>query len=162
MSKFNVELKSDIPVNPNPLKSMKKLFSPLFALILLIISISIAHCAKKVEEIQRNMVIDVMTSGRWVVESFSENGTDLSTDFDPYEFQFYENGTVQGIKGSTVTSGNWVGDANALTIFSNFPTANDTIIRLNDTWKITNNTLTMVEARPVNTGRTAYLKLVKK
>jgi len=141
---------------------MKKLYSPQFVLILLMISISIAHCAKKKEEIQKDLVIQVMTSGRWVVQSFSENNKDLSAEFSTYEFQFFENGTVQGINGSVVTSGSWVGDANALTIYSNFPVGSTTILRLNDTWKITNNTLSLVEARPVNNSRTAYLKLVKK
>jgi hypothetical protein len=141
---------------------MKKLFTPPFALILLLISITIAHCAKKVEEVQKDLVIQAMTSGRWVVQAFSENGTDLSTEFGPYEFQFFENGTVQGINGAAVTNGTWVGDANALTIFSNFPSASDPILRLNDTWKITKNSMSLVEAKPVNTGRTAFLKLVKK
>lgn len=141
---------------------MRKLFTPPFALILIIISISIAHCAKTVDEIKKDFVIEVMTSGRWVVETFSENSVDRSADFSPYEFQFYENGTVQGINGTAITNGNWVGDAGALTIYSNFPSGNDTIIRLNDTWKITRNTLNLVEARPVNTGRNAFLKLVKK
>lgn len=162
MSQFNIERKPDILINPKPLKSMKKLFTPPFALVLVIISISIAHCAKKIDEIQKDFVMDVMTSGKWKVEVFSEDNNDLSATFVPYEFQFYENGTVQGINGSNVINGTWVGDANALTIYSNFPSGNDTIIRLNDTWKITNNTLTKVEARPVNTGRNAYLKLVKK
>ena len=161
MRQFNIEPKTDIRNNPKPLKSMKKLFTPPFALVLVIISISIAHCAKKVDELKKDFVIDVMTSGRWKIEVFSENSNDLTAEFGPYEFQFYENGTVQGINGPNVISGTWVGDANALTIYSNFPTGNDTIIRLNDTWKITNNTLSKVEARPVNTGRNAYLKMVK-
>jgi hypothetical protein len=162
MSQFNIGRNFDIPINPKPGKSMKKLFTPPFALLLIIISISIAHCAKAVEDLKRDFVVDVMTSGRWVVEEFSENGTDLSVEFDPFEFQFFENGTVQGIRGAAVTNGTWVGDAGALTIYSNFPAGNDTIIRLNDTWKITRNTLSLVEARPVNTGRNAFLKLVKK
>jgi hypothetical protein len=126
------------------------------------ISISIAHCTKQKEEIQKDLVIQVMTSGRWVVQSFSENNTDVTAEFSTYEFQFLENGTVQGINGSVITTGNWVGNANALTIYSNFPTGSTTILRLNDTWKITNNTLSMVEAKSANTSRTAYLKLVKK
>ena len=162
MSQFNIGRYPVIQINPKPAKSMRKLFTPPFALILIIISISIAHCAKTVEDIKKDFVIEVMTSGRWVVETFSENSVDLSTDFGPYEFQFFENGTVQGINGAAVTNGNWVGDAGALTIYSNFPSGNDTIIRLNDTWKITRNTLNLVEARPVNTGRNAFLKLVKK
>jgi hypothetical protein len=162
MSQFNIDRHPDILINPKPGKSMRKLFTPPFALILIIISISIAHCAKTVEDIKKDFVIEVMTSGRWVVEVFSENSVDLSAEFGPYEFQFYENGTVQGIRGAAVTNGTWVGDAGALTIYSNFPSGNDTIIRLNDTWKITRNTLNLVEARPVNTGRNAYLKLVKR
>jgi len=141
---------------------MKKLYSSQFVLILLMISISIAHCAKKKEEIQTDLVIKVMTSGRWIVENFSENNSDLSSEFANYEFQFFENGTVQGLNGSVTTSGTWVGDANSLTIYSNFPVGSTTILRLNDTWKITNNTLSLVEAKPLNSGRTAYLKLVKK
>lgn len=141
---------------------MKKLYSPPFFLILVLISITIAHCAKKKEEIQKDLVIQVMTTGKWKVEVFSENNIDVSTEFASYEFQFFEDGTVKGINGSVITTGTWVGNASALTIYSNFPVGSDTILRLNDTWKITNNTLSLVEAKPQNTSRTAYLKLVKK
>jgi hypothetical protein len=141
---------------------MRNLYSAKFVLILLIISISIAHCAKKKEEIQKDLVIGVITNGRWLVQYFSENTTDVSNEFTNYEFQFFENGTVQAINGSVITTGNWVGDANALTIYANFPLGSNTILRLNETWKITNNTLKLVEAIPANPGRTAYLKLVKK
>jgi hypothetical protein len=141
---------------------MKSLYSAKFVLLLLIISISIAHCAKKKEEIQKDLIIQVMTSGRWLVQNFSENTNDVSNEFTNYEFQFFENGTVQAINGSVITTGNWVGDANALTIYANFPLGSNTILRLNETWKITNNTLKLVEAIPANPGRTAYLKLVKK
>lgn len=141
---------------------MKNLYSAKFLLLLLIISISIAHCAKKKEEIKKDLVIQLMTSGRWLVQNFSENSTDVSNEFINYEFQFFENGTVQAINGSVTTTGTWVGDANALTIYSNFVIGSNTILRLNETWKITNNTLSLVEAIPANPGRTAYLKLVKK
>jgi hypothetical protein len=141
---------------------MKNLYSAKFILLLLLISISIAHCAKKVEEIQKDLVIQVMTSGRWLVQNFSENTVDVSNEFTNYEFQFFENGTVQAINGAVISTGTWVGNASALTIYSNFPVGSIPIIRLNDTWKITNNTPNLVEAIPSNAGRTAYLKLVKK
>jgi hypothetical protein len=141
---------------------MKNLYSAKFILLLLLISISIAHCAKKVEEIQKDLVIQVMTSGRWLVQNFSENTVDVSNEFTNYEFQFFENGTVQAINGAVISTGTWVGNASALTIYTNFPVGSIPIIRLNDTWKITNNTLSLVEAIPSNAGRTAYLKLVKK
>jgi hypothetical protein len=64
--------------------------------------------------------------------------------------------------GTTVITGTWVGDTNARTITSTFPAVNNTLQRLNDTWQIFNNTLTMVEANPTSPSRSAYLKLVKK
>jgi hypothetical protein len=87
---------------------------------------------------------------------------DVSPEFVPYLFQFYENGQVKAENGSTIVTGSWTADPSARTITSTFPTGNNTLQRLNDTWKIFNNTFTLVEANPTNTGRNAYLKLVKK
>jgi len=129
---------------------------------MLIISISVAHCTKAKKDIQKSFALQVMTSGRWVVQNFTENNNDVTNAFTPYEFQFQDNGTVSAYHFGLTTSGTWVGNVDAETIYSNFPTGNDTVTLLNDTWKITNNTLSMVEAKPTNTTRTAYLKLVKK
>jgi len=139
---------------------MKKLFSPPTMLVVLIIAISVAHCSKK--EVQKNIIIEAMTNGRWVVQQFTESTLDVSPEFKTYEFQFYENGTVQGISGAIITNGTWTANPDARTISSIFPSGNDTLKRLNDTWKIFNNSFTRVEANPSNTTRTAYLKLVKK
>jgi hypothetical protein len=140
---------------------MNKLFTPQHFLILLVISITIAHCSKKKEEIKTNIVIEAMTSGKWVVQTFSENNEPVTSEFTGYEFQFFKDGTVKAFKGSTEASGTWLGDATALTISSRFLNTNDTLMRLNDTWKILKNSFTYVEARPTNTNRTAFLKLIK-
>jgi hypothetical protein len=141
---------------------MKKFLSPNSFLFLLMISISVAHCTKAKEDLKKNFVIQVMTSGRWVIQEFRESTTDKTAEFAPYEFQFFENGTVTGYHNGLTSNGTWVGNADAQTIYSNFPSGNDTVTLLNDTWKVTNNSLSMVEAIPTNTLRTAYLKLVKK
>ena len=126
------------------------------------LAIGFAHCSKTKEKLAQDFVVKAMTSGRWLVQVFKESSTDVTSEFTGYEFQFYENGTVQGINGTSITTGTWVGNATELTIYSNFPVANDTIKRLNDTWKIKNNTMSMVEANPSSGSRIAYLKLVKK
>jgi hypothetical protein len=151
---------NSITTEYNFLGSMKKLLSPTFVLMLIVIAISVAHCSK--EEIQQNLITKAMTEGQWVVQQFTENSQDLSSEFTPFTFQFYENGQVQAINGTTITNGTWVGDANARTITSTFPATNNTLQRLNDTWQIFNNTFTMVEANPTTQSRIAYLKLVKK
>ena len=141
---------------------MNKLFTPQHFLLMLVISISIAHCAKKKEEVKTNIVMEAMTSGRWIVEKFSENNVDVSGEFSSYEFQFYKDGSVKGFNASEEAVGTWVGDVVSETISSNFPNSNDTLKRMNDTWKIVKNSFTYVEARPTNTNRTAFLRLVKK
>lgn len=139
---------------------MKKHFSPGLILMLLLVSLTTARCSK--EDIQKNLVIDAMTNGRWLVQQFTENSLDVSSEFSPWEFQFLENGQVQAISGPVQITGTWTADANARTISSAFPAGNTTLQRLNDTWKIFNNTFTLVEANPTSASRTAYLKLVKK
>jgi hypothetical protein len=141
---------------------MNKLFTPQHFLLLLVVSITIAQCAKKREEIKTNIVIEAMTNGRWVVEKFTENNVDVTSEFSGYEFQFYKDGSMKGFSSSGDAEGTWIGDAESETIFSNFTNSNDTVKRLNDTWKILKNSFTYVEARPTNTNRTAFLKLVKK
>ncbi len=140
--------------------TMKKLLSPAFISVLMVIAISVAHCSK--EETQQNIIIQAMTNGKWQVQQFTENSIDVSSEFSPYLFQFYENGQVQAINGSTIITGTWAADPQARTITSSFPSGNSTLKRLNDTWKIFNNTFSLVEANPTNTTRSAYLKLVKK
>lgn len=133
-------------------------------MLFLVFSLSGLHCKKAKEDIERKLIISAMTSGIWIVQNFSYDDTDITAAFNSYEFQFKEDGKVFALK--TLTSeqieGSWEGDMNNLTIYSNFPGAEEPLLRLNDTWKIINNTMKLVEAKPFNVNRTAYLKLVKK
>jgi hypothetical protein len=121
---------------------------------------SIPSCSKST--IETNIITDAITNGRWVVAQFKEGSIDYTSQFTPYEFQFENTGTVTAYKNNNTTSGIWIADIPTRTIYSQFPLTNDTLKKLNDTWKVYNNTLTIVEANPTNTNRTAYLKLIKK
>ncbi len=133
-------------------------------LFLLAFSLGGIQCKKIKEDIARKFIIDAMTNGLWIVQVFKDNNEDITASFRDYEFQFRENGKVYAIKAATAeqVTGTWEGNVNDLTIFSNFPGAGEPLLRLNDTWKIVNNTTKLVEAQPFSTGRSAYLKLVKK
>lgn len=117
-------------------------------------------CSKST--LETNIITDAITNGRWIVEQFKEGSVDYTSQFSSYEFQFENAGTVTAYKNSITSSGIWIADIPTRTIFSQFPLTNDTLKKLNDTWKVYNNTLTTVEANPTNTNRTAYLKLIKK
>ncbi|MBX2923666.1 MAG: hypothetical protein KF746_15800 [Chitinophagaceae bacterium] len=124
--------------------------------------VALAGCKKVKEDIARKFLVDAMTNGRWIVDTYKEDDIDETAAFEGYEFQFTEDGKVYAITGAGQTAGTWKGDVDNLTIYSNFPSAGDPLVKLNDTFKITNNTTKLVEAVPFNSGRNVYLKLVKK
>lgn len=120
-------------------------------------------CKKVKEEVGKQFIIGIMTDGRWVVENFTENGTDDVTGmFEGYEFQFTSDGKVYGYHAADKQTGTWSGNTSDLTITSSFSGADDPLKKLNDTWKISNNTKTSLEAKPFNSSRVAFLKLAKK
>lgn len=143
---------------------MKRLRVYSVLLLLFVFSAGALQCKKVKEDLGKKFIIDAMTSGLWIVHTFTDENVDITADFTGYEFQFKDDGKVFAIKTATSeqTTGTWEGNVNDLTIFSNFSGAGDPLQRLNDTWKITNNTTKLVEAQPFNSGRLAYLKLVKK
>jgi hypothetical protein len=134
--------------------------------LLLMIYLTGSVSCEKAKEIANqqaeDIVITLMTSGRWLVDQFSVSGTDVKPEFDGYEFQFLKDGTVDAIKGTTTTKGTWKANQTLMTIESNFVSGNDTLKRLNYTWYITKSGLTYVEAKVIQAGYTANMKLIKK
>lgn len=131
---------------------------------LTVFSIGGVQCKKIKEDLGKKFIISAMTSGLWLVDTFTDDNVDIKPGFADLEFRFKEDGTVIAINTVTSeeTAGTWEGNVSDLTIYSNFPGAGEPLGRLNDTWKITNNTMSLVEAKPFVGNREAYLKLIKK
>lgn len=88
-----------------------------------------------------------MTSGQWSITSFTLNGTNITTDFSGYKFQYYSNKTVDAIKnGSVEKTGSWDGNASTMTTSANFPGAVNPLLLINGNWNIVNNSWTYVIA----------------
>jgi hypothetical protein len=120
-------------------------------------------CKKAIEQQQKNIIMNAMVNGRWYVEQYKENTTDVTGDFLGYEFQFYENGNVDGIKNTIIKTGTWTTDISNYTISAAFPAdASDTLKRLNYTWKITDSYLDYVEAKTTTASGDNILHLRKK
>jgi len=104
-------------------------------------------CKKAVQNIQEDLVIKAMTDGQWVITSFTLNGNNITPDYSNYKFQYYSNKTVDAIKnGSVEKTGNWDGDASAMTTYANFTGATYPLNLINGSWTITRNSWTYVEA----------------
>jgi len=119
-------------------------------------------CKKTIDKKKQDLVISAMTTGRWYVYQYMEGSNDVTAEFNGYEFQFHSDGTVDGIKSSSTTTGTWAGDATNYTINSNFPGAPAPLSRLNGLWKITDNDWEYVHATYVSGSITNQLKLHKK
>ena len=106
--------------------------------------------------------MNAMTDGQWVITTFISNGTNITTDFSAYQFQYFSNYTVNAIKSGTVeNTGNWEGDVNTMSIFANFPNATDPLLLLNGTWHVTDNSWTYVKATMTVGSETRTLRLDK-
>lgn len=130
---------------------------------ILLTGIFTGSCKKFIEEKQKNIILDAMTNGRWYVELYQDNTVDVTGDFFGYEFQFYEDGRVDGIKTNTTQGGTWAADISNYSITASFPaSASDTLKRLNYTWRITDSYLDFVKAKTTGSSGENILHLRKK
>lgn len=114
--------------------------------ILIIILVSLS-CKKAKEAIYEDMVIKAMTDGQWVITNFTLNGTNITSDFSGYKFQYYSNKTVDAIKnGAVEKNGTWDGNASTMTTSANFPGAVNPLLMINGDWSIVNSSWTYVIA----------------
>jgi len=131
--------------------------------LLIIISLAcLTGCKKVIEKKAETAIMNAMTDGQWVITTFISNGTNITTDFSAYQFQYFSNYTVNAIKSGTVeNTGNWEGDVNTMSIFANFPNATNPLLLLNGTWHVTDNSWTYVKATMTIGNETRTLRLDK-
>jgi hypothetical protein len=131
-------------------------------LLIILSLICLVGCKKVIEKKAENAIMKAMTDGQWVITSFTSNGSDITSTFSGYKFQYFSNYTVDAIKNGTVeNTGNWDGDASTMNISASFPNATNPILLLNGTWHITDNSWTYVKATMTIGGETRTLRLDK-
>jgi hypothetical protein len=131
--------------------------------LLIIISLAcLTGCKKVIEKKAETAIMNAMTDGQWAITIFVSNGTNITTDFSAYRFQYFSNYTVNAIKSGTVeNTGNWEGDVSTMNIFANFPNAANPLLLLNGTWHVTDNSWTYVKATMTIGNETRILRLDK-
>ncbi|HVY75586.1 MAG TPA: hypothetical protein VG890_12185 [Puia sp.] len=136
--------------------------NPLFFISLFIFLLTgSAACKKFIQQQEQNALEDLVTKGTWRITRYKDHQTDITPVFSGYVFQFRTNGTVDGISGSTTTTGTWVGDVSARTIQSDFPDAGAPLNKLNYTWKVTDSYTDSVSAKALVDSVYNYLELHK-
>ncbi len=135
-------------------------------LFLGLILFTFGSCEKVKQQVQEtvaeDLIVTIMTSGRWVVDVFTAAAVDVKQEFNGYEFLFLKDGSVEAIKSTTTVKGTWKSDKTALTIQASFPPGNNSLQRLNFTWFITKSGTSFVEARSEQNGAISTMRLMKK
>ena len=132
------------------------------ALLIGFVAILAVGCKKAIDKKKENAIISAMTDGQWVITSFVNNGSVITSDFSAYKFQYHNNYTVDAIKNGIVeNTGTWDGDPATMTITANFTNAPSPIDLINGGWHIDNNSWTFVVASQSTGSGTKTLRLEK-
>jgi|SRR5689334_14271306 hypothetical protein len=138
---------------------MKK---PVLILSLIVVISALPACKKTIQKKQEDLIIKAMTDGQWTVTSFTENGTDITTNFTGYKFQYYSNKTVDAIKnGAVEKTGTWDGDGPTMTTWANFTNATAPLDLINGSWHINDSGWTYVVATQTTGTDTKTMRLDK-
>jgi hypothetical protein len=130
--------------------------------LIVILLFQLTSCKKTIENIQQDLVIQAMTDGQWKITNFVYNGSNISADFTNYRFKYYSNKTVEAINnGSVEKTGNWDGNATAMTTWASFTGAVYPLSLINGNWNITRNSWTYVEATQNSGSETKIMRLDK-
>jgi hypothetical protein len=142
---------------------MKKLYTSLLSINLLILAVSQISCKKFIQNQEQKAILNAVTNGLWYVEGYKQNDSDLTASFSGYLFKFDQNNTVTGTRNAVSASGSWMADIGARTIMANFPGAGDPLIKLNRTWKIKDSYTDYVVANYTDTmNNTLYILQLRK
>ena len=119
-------------------------------------------CKKLIEDKKRDVLMDVITDGRWIIKEYLEGSTDITSDFTGFEFLFKEDGTVDAIHGTDKFTGTWSGDLNTSSITSDFGNAGEPLGKLTGQWVITSSDVDFVKAYMSGNGSNNKVHLIKK
>lgn len=130
-----------------------------FLFLLMATSLAAVGCKKTEQKIKESLLTQLITENIWLVTRFDSAATSIATNFEPYEFKFNKDGSVNAVKaGLTEATGTWVGSEAGESITSNFPTAGYPINKLNGVWLVTNTDLSpkLVDSHRLE-GATEYV-----
>lgn len=118
------------------------------AAVILISTLMGASCKKKiVEDVQKDLIIQILTDGHWSITLLTVNTTNYTPDFAGYRFKFYENKNVDATFNTVlVQTGTWDASAATMTTSSNFVGATHPLTLINGSWNIDASSSRIVEA----------------
>lgn len=94
----------------------------------------------------------VLIDGTWYVSYFFKNDNDETADFAAYILTFHSNGSLEIVDNSTSINGTWIINSNASERKLELELEGNTLIQLEEKWKVIEYSNTMVKLRLVGQG----------
>ncbi len=134
----------------------------IFIILAFIIPMFWGCTGKIVEKKKEDLLVELITSDIWLLNSFYEGSNNLSAEFAPYQFKFNTDGAMFANKvGFPNATGNWVGNVTAMTIYTNFPMETGIFKKLNGLYTITSSSLIDVKANRLEGATEIKIHLIK-
>lgn len=127
---------------------MKKLLWALFP----VIGILFSSCGAEEDVANPNTVTDIVTTGKWKVNTYIESNQDHTSDFAGYTLSFSRNGTVTAVKGVETYTGSWSEDKILHRITFNFSNPTPELDRINNQWGVADVRAALVNLSDSDTG----------
>lgn len=127
---------------------MKKLLWALFP----VIGILFSSCGAEEDVANPNTVTDIVTTGKWKVNTYIESNQDHTSDFAGYTLSFSRNGTVTAVKGVEAYTGSWSEDKILHRITFNFSNPTPELDRINNQWGVADVRAALVNLSDSDTG----------
>ncbi len=114
-------------------------------------------------------ITNTAKSGTWIITNYTDSGTDETTDYDGYNFDFAESGQLSSSNGITTINGSWsITDDSGSTSqgdidFNIFFSAPDNFADLSDDWDIVSISSNKIELIDISggSGETDSLTFIK-
>jgi len=95
---------------------------------------SFSGCKKAIEKKIEEQAIMLMTDGSWLITQFTEGGSDITSQFNGWEFTFKTDFTMTGAKGATTVNGTWSYNYASKTITTYSASPVSPLEKLNGSW----------------------------
>lgn len=132
-----------------------------FLLFLILLPFTFS-CKKFVEEKKRDLLIESIIDGSWIVTRYLDVANDVTNEFTGYQFSFTEDGKVISDFNTVKTVGTWEGNISEYSITSTFPVTANPLGRLNGKWIVKESDFNFVRATRMVNSEILTLELTKK
>jgi hypothetical protein len=129
---------------------------------ILLCTAAFISCKKTMEEKARDLLMEAITDGIWSVTGYTYDTTEITHEFEGYDFIFRTDQSMIVVKGNDTLRGTWEGDIYARSIKTECSSAGDPVRKINGEWIIKESNWRYVKAEMKTASGVNILQMKKR